>query len=231
MPAVLPIATRAKLLSDVQYRELNSLDYHVLLSLDDASSPPMHQHLMRAFDVLDVKECAAMDCAMCASPLFQDVCAIRLPCEKGHIVHKSCALNILIASESNPNGAAGAKCIACNDGKWLFPALMRQPQKKRETKQSSVGYSEVTENLNHRVVETPQLCAIGLPALQGGTLKPRLMGLELSVACSSGKKKKLPATTIIHTQKSVSSTQGFPRDTLKDVYMIGKPLRTKSSGL
>ncbi len=225
MPAVLPIANRAKLLGDVQYRELNSLDYHALLSLDDANSPPMHQHLLRAFDAIDVRECVAMDCALCASPLFQDVCAIRLPCEKGHIVHKSCALNMLIDSESSPNGAAGSRCGACNDGKWLFPALMRQPKKKREPKQSSVSETSLQP-----IVEAPQLFAIGLPVLQGGTMKPRLMELELAVACSSSRKKKLPAATITQTQTSASSKQSFAGDTLRDVFMIGKPLQTKTKG-
>lgn len=230
MPAVLPMAYHTKLLGEIQHRELTSLDYHTLLSLDDARGPPMHHHLLRALDAIDVSDCVGLDCVMCASPLVKDVCAMRLPCEKSHIVHKSCALSMLIDSESKPNGAAGSTCQACNNGNWIFPALERQPKKNHDPKPASFGKDKKSEALM-QPTEATQLYAIGLPALHGESFQPKSMELALTCCKKDFSRKKKLAATPIKTRPIVSSTKHCAEGSLGDVLMVGKPLQTSNSCL
>jgi len=158
-PAVSRIANQIKLLGDIQNRELDASDYHDLLSLDDVNTLPLYQHLLCALERIDLIGSVG-DCAICASPLTNDVCAVRLPCINSHIVHESCALTMLIDAESsNTDGAA--TCLACQDKKWIFPALKRRPKKRQESKPAA---SEAVENSEAPLVwkEKAEFSAIGL---------------------------------------------------------------------
>lgn len=148
-------------LSLLQHRELTPADYHELLLLDNSHSyaPPLHEHSVNAIREVPTSD-SGQRCDFCSISLAVDRTAKQFPCQ--HIVHRTCAMNILLSALSNcdyegegaPLGAL--VCPICpsltvDDEKstnLLFPSL-REPEEQNESiirpsKEKSVSKSKPT---------------------------------------------------------------------------------------
>lgn len=126
-------------LLSLQSRDLQPSDYLLLLSLNSTQQIiPLYEHLTNALpDVLSC--CQEKKCDYCTTNLSIDRTAKQFPC--GHLVHKSCAVSIILSalSDSESEGTAASKiaCPFCPSDQpiLLFPALQREPKTKAVTKE------------------------------------------------------------------------------------------------
>lgn len=114
------------------YREFTSSDYDLLLALGNHNStPPLHQHLLRALRVVPKEEKEGDKvCCICSGSMSSSHSIRYLPCrfDPNHVAHESCIVNLLIeAQTSRTFGNVGAQCPTCQNKSWFFPMLADDP--------------------------------------------------------------------------------------------------------
>lgn len=117
-------------IEELSYREINDVDYDLLLSLDnnDNDIPSLESHLLST-----CKEAVKSDeaCIVCSIVSIDET--KQLPCRENHTIHSSCFMKILNdTKEKNANGSIAVKCPTCLQ--YLFPNLLRTkvPSKKKK---------------------------------------------------------------------------------------------------
>ena len=133
--AAVPPVDRTGSFALLQGRELTENDYTMLLGLDANNVSPMHRHLVQGLKktnpILMKHQRGLEDCSICKSPLTCGDTSLRLlPCSNNCCVHESCAMNIFVEAQSN-NKLANVCCPICDDGVAFFPALKRQPKRRK----------------------------------------------------------------------------------------------------
>jgi len=134
--SAVPPVDRTQTFSILQSRELTENDYTILLGLDASNVPPLHRHLVQGLKktnpILMRSQRNIEKCAICNSSLMIDNSLRLLPCGNNCCVHESCAMNIFVEAQSSGTGKIPAVCCPiCNDGVPLFPALKRQPKRRK----------------------------------------------------------------------------------------------------
>lgn len=128
-------------IEELSYREINDLDYDLLLSLDnnDNDIPSLESHLLST-----CKEAAKSDeaCIVCSIASMDET--KQLPCKENHTIHSSCFMKILNdTKEKNANGSIAVKCPICLQ--YLFPNLLRTKVSSNKKKIASTCEKSQTE--------------------------------------------------------------------------------------
>ena len=166
-------------LSLLQYRDLSSADYHELLALDEETSdPPLHKHLVNALPTVVTSDYPGQKCPFCQITLTVDRTAKKFPCSSQHVVHQTCAMNVILsalaASECGGAAAANLICPCCpvSDEKttFLFPSLLREPEhqpaRKTDTSTGKQAPPFDVTNLNVALDRCLTVTANNVPAIK-----------------------------------------------------------------
>ena len=107
--AVVPYSSRSNQLREdrermtlLQHRDLSPADYNELLALDGPafSAPSLHEHLVNALPDIATSDYSGQKCKYCSISLSVDRTAKQFPCPSQHIVHRTCAMSILLSALS-----------------------------------------------------------------------------------------------------------------------------------